>query len=663
MITFIGNRKQEIESAYVLPCIVYTVTEALALAQWPGVVKLVCDTLNQEEFDAVLARGQQHGVAVDFTNLQQIAPMQPEYAVPRPDFDEQLVAANCGAYGASLAWYTQLLTYALGKDQPNQCCVLWGPPGVGKTLATERIEEMLRRRRVEGGMGGKRLNGTTVRLTGVQELRRFSFADAEDNEDMTALVQAIKLYCVSAETDSIVIIDDVDVLPNGSALRHKLFKALPSTLCAKTKRNRCRVIVVLEDWWSRANAELRKAPLKDHYHDIYVGNANSASLVTFMMKKFPALPFDVLSRIAEGSRGDVRAALTTAKLTQASGGKLVWGERDGSAHTREHGAVHSTLVRVLGDRVDPVKAAHSVFYDHDTETAAEQLFANCPRLMNYTGDDDEFSRSSRWAIYDAVDFMSLASVYDEKRRENFFSGADATNVDKDILFALQIEAPLTIMSRKIRSNPRHYAPYTQFDLPFLNVRKRIEASNDTLAFFARHELVDHWRRDAPISTDLETRQLEADDRPQARSNSIALRLADMGNLLMGRLYKRALCELWCETVAAFSKQKRVLDFSSLPQSVQAITRLVMRAHEAGVGAEALAWLCLWRLDADGVDHARLTYASMVSTAETIIGCTLLAAEPDNVEAVEQEKKRAKKSADVKKGQRTIHEMYAKIKPK
>jgi hypothetical protein len=72
--------------------------------------------------------------------------------------------------------------------------VLWGPPGVGKTLATERIEETLRRRREQNGMCDRRLNGTTSRATGVPELRHFSFADAEDGKDMTAMVRDIGLW-------------------------------------------------------------------------------------------------------------------------------------------------------------------------------------------------------------------------------------------------------------------------------------------------------------------------------------------------------------------------------------------------------------------------------------------------------------------------------------
>lgn len=295
-----------------------------------------------------------------------------------------------------------------------------------------------------------------------------------------------------------------------------------------------------------------------------------------------------------------------------------------------------SAIRVVRER-EPGKVAIGLFYDHDTEAAAEVLFANCARFLMYAGGSSTARELADLdTLSSALDSMSDAAVYDDAQRANFFS--DGTNTDKGILFTIQFEVPLRAVSRQVRCQSKRYAAPPTFEIPLLQVRNAIETSRAALAFYDRHEYVDHWHRSTPLRA-LEIREIEAETPTLGRSHSVAMRLADLSNVLIGRLYGGALRQLWKETVAVF--RKRVVNFASLPYSIRRIVQLVLRAHECGIGVEALAWLCIWRLRVDGMPLDGLTLPTMVAAGEMILQshCD----DDDSVAVVESAKKKARKS--------------------
>lgn len=272
----------------------------------PPRVVLVCDTLTQDELNRLLLKARGADCDVEMTQLGLIGPPSVSARrhhlaeLPRPELSEELVPAAHKS-GYTRVWYISFLRHCLGLVQPKKCLVLSGPPGVGKTLAAERLGAIM------NPNGTERLVGTVE-----NEYGYFSCADVEDGDDVKMLFNRVSEFLRTTRGKSVLILDDAEVLvddENGhreSAKRAELFTLLG-------KEAPCRRVIIVQDFYDRANNVLRDDTRFEHYH---VDRAHIPSLAAFIMQKVPTLARqpDAAKFLAEQSGGDVRAALIAASF-------------------------------------------------------------------------------------------------------------------------------------------------------------------------------------------------------------------------------------------------------------------------------------------------------------------------------------------------------------
>src|SRR6056297_20597 len=229
--------------------------------------------------------------------------------------DERLVRAS-----ANDGWFSDLLRYAFARSAPvpRKATVLWGAPGVGKTLALKRLAAM----RPDGA-----LQATYFSCNDFDELA----CDARSSKGAQAargggggggasplwrdVIERLECAAQRFGTRSVLLVDDVDVLPAGAAhsLRSKLFEFVAQKL-------RCRCVLVSNDWYARDNWSLRAGKLKAHFTPLRVHGAQRGALRAHLQQHYALLrapaASELLEQVLDEANGDVRAALMSAEIEQ-----------------------------------------------------------------------------------------------------------------------------------------------------------------------------------------------------------------------------------------------------------------------------------------------------------------------------------------------------------
>jgi len=327
--------------------------------------------------------------------------------------DDRLLRAS-----ANESWFSDLVEYAFGA-QRTQKVVMWGPPGIGKTLALERLARM----RPQGNL----------RAT------LFSCTDFDKWEDAAAHLSAA---AHRFGKQSVLLIDDLDVLHDGdcASMRAKLFELVATQL-------QCRCVLVTNDWYARENWPLRSGKLKQNFAHMRVHRVQRAALRAHLQAHYPLLSTanhrESLEALLDEANGDVRAALIGAELEQrlCEGGGSGSGSLEGSMarDLRSQQALHYSIWKCARDST-PRLALNVLHADDDTDDVGQVVFANAPRIV-----DDRSEQLSLDALADAADCHSLAALYDEQRRESGYAGKNAMQEDKQIHFALNCALPLGML--------------------------------------------------------------------------------------------------------------------------------------------------------------------------------------------------------------------------
>lgn len=483
-----------------------TPAQALQMKVSPGTARLVCDSLTQEELKALVAHMQALGATVQLTRVNKLtaAPAAPAYDLPRPAFEEQVVSTFDRKGDPTTAWYTTLLHHALHTDRPQRCCVLWGPPGVGKTLAMERLQEMLRRQRAartKERRVGVRLLGSERRL-GVPEMRYFSCCDIENADDVAPFLKSVAEFVSTAPPDSIVVVDDVDAIAGEKSSLTRLFEIMAEGVPKKgvtLPKARCRRIMIVNDLYAKPYFSLRKKPLEDRFFDLRVDYAHLASLALFLRAKVPAIRDRERLAVAEALRtgadvdvardsvslgvahrsgGDVRAALISAIYMPSSCDTLVRNE-----------GLHVTILHcVRAER--PVKEAHLLLEAEEGDDVNECMFANYPRYLSACDDQVRVLQ----AAADVSEQLSDAHTYDWANRNSGFEGGDGEDMDKQMLFSLSTALPVGRLARALAGTSRQHLIQPKLEFPLRKLigvhNKRAEVLHN---YKARAELVHRIR--------------------------------------------------------------------------------------------------------------------------------------------------------------------------
>lgn len=468
---------------------------ALRESEMPATLRLVCDTLSQEEFDAVRAHAKQckPTVKIELICYNDLLPAAaPLPSLPRPKRGEPLVPAN-GRKGTedypTSVWYTELFTHALHTSRPTACCVLSGPPGVGKTLAAEHLLEEVQQMKERAQKAG------VVPLSRFPQVRYFTCSLLESASDLGPFLGSIAAYGATAHPDDVLVVDDIEAL-GGRAKREKLFEIM-------ARRVRCRRIMITNDFYDAKSFPMRTSTLKEHFFPLTVTRAHIGSLAQYIMQHFPALGTSddqdanvqmqkcamAAQRIAQQSLGDVRAALTTAMLDVRMRNTDVKRSVGVSIDVQNRGeAMHVTLQRLArtAERTT-LPRVHKTFFDNQHEQAAETMFANYARLLTALPEtiEREVDEGAELlvrmqAAADAADMLSLGEQYDYHRREHSYAGIDGLETDKEVVFAFTVGAPLAHVARAVREATQHYGVVPCHDFPFYNLMAQQKITTEAL---------------------------------------------------------------------------------------------------------------------------------------------------------------------------------------
>jgi hypothetical protein len=433
--------------------------------------------------------------------------------------------AACERGQPSLAWYTTLLNHALHPTRPKQCCVLWGAPGVGKTLAVERLGEMLRRQRARRGAAASFLNAD--RRAGVAELGYFSCAAIEDSADVAPFLLSVKAFLTTAAPDSLLVVDDVDALQDDRASLARLFALLaPASRARKRPADEekdeekeegeeekeeegeeeekkkepakketagavlCRRVIIVNDYYERAYFTLRQPPLKQHFYELHVERAHVGALAAYLQRKIATLAREpeAARAIAERSGGDVRAALIAATLDCAvlRGSRAALCTSVGVAldtQSRDE-PLTQTLVRCARTRLlDEV-------YGADRESAAECLFVNHPRYLTARPAANRLD-----AALEIADALSVGDLY-ESAMQRGYEGASADELDKRLAFELALAAPLTLLGNALAGTQAKYDVWPRLEFPHRKMLQAQRARADSLHRGGADELAPRAATDA-----------------------------------------------------------------------------------------------------------------------------------------------------------------------
>lgn len=562
--------------------VVWSVTRTLERSDFPSVVRLVCDAMTQEHLDRVFAHVRRHSPAteISFTDLAQLkAPPSTIAAAPylvRPTADENLVRGNAWDNKPSLEWYTKLLYYALNQSRSNRCCVLWGPPGAGKTLAIERIGEILKLRHAKRGIAEVHMLGAGRRE--IVELGYFSCASTESADDIARFVCEVEAFGTTANRDSILVVDDIEVFAELPRVRDSLTDILVNSA-------RCRRILIVNDFYSDAiGYSLRQRSLSEKLFLVRVPVANFMSLVEYLTKKFPRLATEqrMAERIADRARGDVRAAIIAATMAMATGiGSSA--EAVGLTHDAKHRQsekLDDSLARCIRS-TQPEKQCRAAHFEHDIDVAAQMIYANTPRWVTAGKNEiDELEQLSCAA--DVLDWLSLYDVYGEHQRDSFYSGGDAEDIDKELSFEFGLVAPVQRLALALTGTSRSYGIEPGFELPFKDIAHAQQTSTALLSEFS----IQQRRCAAPaLPCKLYEESVIMDRVASADVQALCEIAPIVFAQLPGDALEKALRLLLGEEKARKNPTVELVCLKSA----------LLKCREIGVDLQAAVWLCQMRL--------------------------------------------------------------------
>lgn len=429
-------------------------------------------------------------------------------------------------------WYVQLRAYVTG-GKPNAkgvlpCLVLWGKPGVGKTLALRKLEREF---------------SDSQTMT----FRLVSCGDFEMSEAGHWALQLDELRQLAAKHRNLVLcIDDFDVMHANNARKADLIAFLRQTECLR--------VLVTEDFFCRANQALRKNNINymeeeeeggavkpkraggnvEFFTALQAKGVHHGALAERLAYFYPLLGLSRCKQLAEMSDGDARAALLSAQMEmvernvgatektseqlakEARAADLVQQMRRSSSWQQksarealDDNATRGTLQsqapnwRLLSlarqrDSVRPgVEAAYADLTFDEIENMADLLYTNAPRFVI-----DRYQTPTRVLkkeltvqreIDEAIDDIkrlskaskaaSFAAAYAAKcRLEAFSGGGDEEEIDKQLLLEFALLAPLTRLrpivpaaaEGKWRSNGPKMVGEPVLEFPVSNLRTAVQ---------------------------------------------------------------------------------------------------------------------------------------------------------------------------------------------
>jgi len=389
--------------------------ELLARATLPETVVLVCDALDAECDLAQLTdelRARKSDVQVQLTTS---AALEARLARPEKRWQlsdkQSMVPARDNRDQPTLAWYRELQEFVLATRQPKKPMVLWGPPGVGKTLALERHVRILTRQ-----AGAK-----ASQLTGGSEARALLLSCA--NPDAQQLIDQVNAFGRTASQRSLLAVDDFEVLQT---------KEMRERLVAAVLAVRCRVVVVCLDLYADSCRPLRKVEAK--LTKVRVGRAHLGRLASHLEAMFGLTTADARA-CAEQSNGDVRQAQLHARLALFTVDK---------EHKVQQAPHYSLLRCAKSDQLgSDLRSAH---WDR-MDDSAELLYVNAPRYLARTGyNRDEDALNGLATLAEMQDLASLTDCYERVQRESGFETADGVVGDKELKYELALERPLRLLA-------------------------------------------------------------------------------------------------------------------------------------------------------------------------------------------------------------------------
>lgn len=258
-----------------------------------GAYGLVVECIEQVEYVqracALIRRAQGTVRLVALSAAQPAAPPAPSSAFAgtmRPGDDEPLLKAS-----GNSAWYTALLSHLFLSARPKQHLVLWGAPGVGKSLALQRARTM---------------------AVGKAVPHMFVSAATDGDDETDLLLEARQFFATAgAHGDALFVIDDVEAF--ASARRAAQLLTMMSDA-----QTRC--VLVCNDSYAEQVRALHRRP--ERYRFLEATRVTDDALAAHLRLKFPQLAppvgaqpaRDVCEELAREARGDVRAAQLAAEL-------------------------------------------------------------------------------------------------------------------------------------------------------------------------------------------------------------------------------------------------------------------------------------------------------------------------------------------------------------
>lgn len=586
---------------------------------------IVCDAVSAHEFKQLTEHLRARRMTAQLTNLIKLAPAARVHNVGlvKPAFEEAMVPADKNG-GASLDWYAALMNHVFGTTRPRKCCVLWGPPGVGKTLAAQRIGAMVaeQNREVSGGgdAGGERMVGAD--RNGVPKFRYFSCCDIGGAEDVGEFVDSVTAFATSAPDDSIFVLDDLDAVAAESTETKVVQRLLDVMASAK----RCRSVVIVNDLYDYARLRPRDREEPPDFSAIQVHRAHIDSLAAYLKCKFPVMAAEPRAAllIASNSNGDVRRALTMATFDSAILTSRLYNPY-ARAPPRAGGAVDKKW-RDQEERVEAlyVQQADEIPYVSleryarcaqpelqcrleqmdNIEKMSQCLYTNYPRFLTAHVTRRRDARLDNIGdLAEMADWLSEGDMYERSQYSTHFAGANAAQTDKQIHFAFTLGVPITLLAHALHWLDTNYdkPPVMKFPLYTL-----IGAQNR----LSRSLLIHRSRRRLVAETGFENAAAhmlvldkDAHKRESAAKNmpgQTACEMQETARVLFGRLNKLALRE-----TLLLSKQEERIDVEqAMWAELCAVTR---RFGEVGFSAIDFAQACLAHFGAHEIEHTFTEY--------------------------------------------------------
>lgn len=259
-----------------------------------GVYGLVVECIEDAEYVqrvcALIRRAKGTVRLIGLSAAQPAAPPAPPSAFAgtmRPTDGEPLLKAS-----GDSAWYTALLSHLFLSARPKQHLVLWGAPGVGKSLALQRARAMAVSKAVP---------------------HLFVSAAADGDGEADFLLEARQFFATTgAHGDALFVIDDVEAFTSVRRATQLL------TMMAAA---RARCVLVCNDSYAEQVRALHRRP--ERYRFLEATRVTEDALAAHLRLKFPQLARlqvdgnskkDVYGELAAQARGDVRAAQLAAEL-------------------------------------------------------------------------------------------------------------------------------------------------------------------------------------------------------------------------------------------------------------------------------------------------------------------------------------------------------------